>query len=202
VFTGIIEATAKVISVSPQSGKKLITIARPASFGELKIGSSVACDGICLTVIEFNKASFNVEIMHETMDKSTAKSWLTGRVLNLERALKLGDRLDGHWLQGHVDRSLRVVSRPNIAGTNYLRFELHNTDRALIVAQGSVAINGVSLTVAELRSDYFGVALIGHTLAESNLSLLRAGDRINVEYDILGKYLQRLQQSGFDHNDG
>ncbi|MDY0151095.1 MAG: riboflavin synthase [Candidatus Cloacimonas sp.] len=196
MFTGIIEETAKIISISPQSGKKLLRIARPLAFDDIKIGSSIACDGICLTVLDFDKTSFSVEIMHETLDKSTAKSWLIGRMLNLERAMILGGRMDGHWLQGHVDRDLRVISHQKIAGTDYLRFELINADRALLVPQGSVAINGVSLTIAELRSDYFSVALIGHTLSETNLSSLKASDRINVEYDIVGKYLVRLQVAG------
>lgn len=189
MFTGIIESTAKVLHITPLAGKKLIKVERPSLFGDIKTGSSIACNGICLTVLEFDKLSFSVEIMHETLEKSTAKSWQTGNMLNLERALKLGDRLDGHWLQGHVDRSVRVMSRHRIEGTEYIRFQLVNEDRKLLVPQGSVAINGASLTVAELRSAYFSAALIGHTLSNTNLLTIRTGDIVNVEYDILGKYL-------------
>ncbi len=194
MFTGIIESTSRISQVSPLSGKKLLKVERPQSFDDLKVGSSIACNGICLTVVEFDSHSFKVEIMHETLEKSTAGNWQVGTILNLERALKLGDRLDGHWLQGHVDRSVRVLSRPRIEGTDYIRFQLVNEDRKLLVQQGSIAINGVSLTIAELRSSYFSIALIGHTQANSNLASVKAGDTVNVEYDVLGKYL--LNQKG------
>ncbi len=193
MFTGIIEASGKLISVYPQSGKKTLLISRPDSFSDLKNGSSIACDGICLTVLDFDFTAFQVQIMNETIQKSTVKHWQPGRVLNLERALMLGARLDGHWLQGHVDRELRLISHQKINNTDYLRFELVNADRALLVSQGSIAINGVSLTIADLRSDSFSVALIGHTWDNSNLSNLMPGDRVNVEYDILGKYIHRMQ---------
>lgn len=193
MFTGIIETQSKLLSLQPQSGKKLLRIAKPNFFTDTKIGSSIACDGICLTVLEFDAASFQVQIMNETLQKSTARNWQTGRILNLERALQLGSRLDGHWLQGHVDRELRLISHHKVNNTDYLKFELVNADRALLVPQGSVALNGVSLTIADLRSDSFSVALIGHTWENTNLSNLKPGDRVNVEYDILGKYIQRMQ---------
>lgn len=197
MFTGIIEAQGIIQSISAQSGKKLLSISRPLSFDDLKIGASIACDGICLTVLSFDAKSFKVEIMNETIQKSTAKSWVLNRSLNLERALQLGGRLDGHWLQGHVDRELRIVSSPTINGTDYLRIETVNADRGLLVPQGSIAINGVSLTIAELISGYFSIALIGHTLAGTNLSKLKAGAKVNVEYDILGKYI--MQQGLNNH---
>ncbi|MCK9309520.1 MAG: riboflavin synthase [Candidatus Cloacimonetes bacterium] len=189
MFTGIIESTAKILQITSLSGKKMLRIARPLMFDDIKLSSSIACNGICLTVIELDNTSFNVEIMHETLEKSSSKTWQIGHVLNLERALKMGDRLDGHWLQGHVDRAIRVISRIKLEGTDYIRFQLVSEDRKLLVQQGSVAINGVSLTIAELRSAYFSVALIGHTLSNSNLAHIKAGDTVNVEYDVLGKYL-------------
>ena len=193
MFTGIIETQSKLLSLQPQSGKKLLRIAKPNFFTDTKIGSSIACDGICFTVLEFDAASFQVQIMNETLQKSTARNWQTGRILNLERALQLGSRLDGHWLQGHVDRDLRLISHNKVNNTDYLTFELVNADRALLVPQGSVALNGVSLTIADLRSDSFSVALIGHTWENTNLSSIKPGDRVNVEYDVLGKYIQRMQ---------
>jgi len=193
MFTGIIETQSRLLAVQPQSGKKILRIAKPEFFTDLKSGSSIACDGICLTILDFNAVSFQVQVMNETLQKSTAQNWQTGRILNLERALQLGARLDGHWLQGHVDRELRLISHQKINNTDYLRFELVNADRALLVSQGSIAINGVSLTIADLRSDSFSVALIGHTWDNSNLSNLMPGDRVNVEYDILGKYIHRMQ---------
>ncbi len=191
MFTGIIEATGTILRISAQSGKKLLTITRPSQFDDLKTGASIACDGICLTVLSFDAKSFSVEIMNETIQKTTAKSWQINRILNLERAMQLGGRLDGHWLQGHVDRELRVIAKQILTGTDYLKIELNNADKGLLVPQGSVAINGVSLTIAELKPNYLSIALIGHTLEGSNLSTLKAGDRINVEYDILGKYIMQ-----------
>ncbi len=193
MFTGIIEAQAKLLSMQTQSGKKILRIGKPDFFSDLKSGSSIACDGICLTVLDFDASSFQVQIMNETLHKSTAKNWQPGRSLNLERALQLGSRLDGHWLQGHVDKELRLISHQIFNTTDYLRFELVNSDRTLLVPQGSIALNGVSLTLADLRSDSFSVALIGHTWENTNLKTLKPGDRINVEYDILGKYIHRMQ---------
>jgi riboflavin synthase len=194
MFTGIIEAKEKILAINPVSGKKLLSISRPAAYDNLYPGASIACNGICLTVLEFDSKSFKVEAMNETLQKTTANEWRIGSILNLERALRLGSRLDGHFLQGHVDRAIRLISKPKLGGTDYLRFELINSDRALLVSQGSVAINGGSLTIAELRSDYFGVALIGHTLVGTNLSLLKVGEKVNVEYDILGKYMLRQKE--------
>ncbi|MDD4310134.1 MAG: riboflavin synthase [Candidatus Cloacimonetes bacterium] len=195
MFTGIIENTAKILSINAISGKKHLRVAKPVLFDDLKIGCSIACDGICLTVTQFDSLGFDVEIMNETLEKSTAKSWQVNRVLNLERALKLDSRLDGHWLQGHVDRTLRVESRFKKMGTDYLQFEIENEDRHLLVKQGSVAINGTSLTIAELRSGNFSIALIGTTLLGTNLAALKAGDLVNVEYDIIGKYIYNMRDS-------
>jgi len=202
MFTGIIEAVAPISRITPLSGKKLLTITRPESFTDITPGASIACNGICLTVLEYTKTSFNVELMNETISKSTAKAWQPGRMLNLERALQMGGRLDGHWVQGHVDREIRMIAYQLLKGTVYLRFELVNEDRGLLVHQGSVAVNGVSLTIAELKPDWFSVALIGHTLAGTNLKELRGGEKVNVEYDVLGKYILRQKDNtyGKTHN--
>jgi len=189
MFTGIIEATGKIVTHQLISGKKLITISRPAIFDDLKIGCSIACDGICLTVVQFDDKAFTVEIMNETLQKSTAKNWTSGKILNLERALKLNSRLDGHFVQGHIDRELRLISHLKREGTDYLHLEFPRQESNLIVPQGAIALNGVSLTIAEIRSNYFSVALIGHTLTHTNLGTIKTGEKVNVEYDILGKYV-------------
>jgi len=189
MFTGIIEATEKIVTQQTISGKKLITISRPVIFDDLKIGCSIACDGICLTVVQFEDKTFTVEIMAETLTKTSAKKWFNGKILNLERALKLNSRLDGHFVQGHIDGELRIISRLKIENTDYLRLELLQRDRNLIVPQGAIAINGVSLTIAEIRSNFFSVALIGHTVMHTNLGTIKTGETVNVEYDILGKYI-------------
>lgn len=194
MFTGIIEATSTVIRANEARGVKQVEIKRPKSFTELKTGDSIACDGICLTVVAFGTQSFTVEIMRETVKKTTAAHWNTNTLLNLERALQLGGRLDGHWLQGHVDTTARLLQTRTEGSTLYLRYELQLGDAHLVVPQGSIAINGVSLTLASVEANSFSVALISHTLDNTNLSKLPLGAEVNLEYDILGKYIARLHQ--------
>ena len=195
MFTGIVETTSRVMRTQNSSGVKAITIELPKSFNDLKKGSSIACDGICLTVTQLNTDSFNVEIMQETVQKTTAGNWNKGTILNLERALKLEDHLDGHLVLGHIDRTTTLLEKKTVSATTYLRFSLDSRDRELVVKQGSVALNGVSLTVAELNSSSFTVALISYTLDTTNLRYLSPGANVNLEYDIIGKYIQNLYHS-------
>jgi riboflavin synthase len=190
MFTGIIESVQPIKAIRQVSGKKHVIIARPQLFTDLKNGSSIAVNGICLTVIEFSPEAFTVEIMNETLKKSTAGKWINGEPVNLERALQVGSRLDGHWVQGHVDTVSPLLETRTVNSTLYLTFELPSQARQLVVPQGSIAVNGVSLTISELKSERFTVALIGHTLTNTNLQKLSIGNKVNIEYDILGKYLQ------------
>lgn len=196
MFTGIIEAVGDVIAINHRADQTLVRIGRPGSFTDLKNGSSIACDGICLTVLTFAESWFEVQIMNETTRKSTAGTWKPGYKVNLERALRLGDRLDGHWVQGHVDRTAKLLETRKEKETQYLRLSLDREDQDLVVPQGSITLNGVSLTLSALSSSYFEVALIGHTLDNTNLSHKRSGDMINIEYDVLGKYLRRGKKDG------
>ncbi|MFA4959823.1 MAG: riboflavin synthase [Candidatus Cloacimonas sp.] len=189
MFTGIIEATEKIISIQHFGRKKLISISKPAIFNDIEIGSSIACDGICLTIVKLDNRTFTVEIMNETIQKTTAKNWSINKLLNLERALTITSRLNGHFVQGHIDRELRLISHLIIEGTSYLRFEFPFREKELIVPQGSIALNGVSLTIAEIRTEYFSVAIIGHTLEHTNLNTIKPGEMVNVEFDIIGKYI-------------
>ncbi len=189
MFTGIIEATEKIISIQHFGRKKLISISKPAIFSDIEIGSSIACDGICLTIVKLDNRTFTVEIMNETIQKTTAKNWSINKLLNLERALTITSRLNGHFVQGHIDRELRLISHLIIEGTSYLRFEFPFRKKELIVPQGSIALNGVSLTIAEIRTEYFSVAIIGHTLEHTNLNTIKPGEMVNVEFDIIGKYI-------------
>ncbi|MFA7212440.1 MAG: riboflavin synthase [Candidatus Cloacimonadaceae bacterium] len=191
MFTGIIEAISPIESIKTEAGSKYIQIARPKSFDDLKEGSSIACDGICLTALKLDQSSFTVQVMNETWIKSTASYWKIDDILNLERALKIGDRLDGHWVQGHIDRTAKFLRKEQRNQTMYYHFELHHQDRHLMIPQGSIAINGISLTVASLSSREFCVALIRHTAENSNMDLIKAGALVNLEYDALGKYLLR-----------
>jgi riboflavin synthase len=176
---------------------KAITIELPKSFNDLKLGSSIACNGICLTISKLTPNNFTVEIMQETVQKTTAGNWNAGTILNLERALKLEDRLDGHLVLGHIDRTSKLLEKKMVTATTYFRFSLDSRDRELIVKQGSVAINGVSLTIAELNSNSFTVALVTYTLDNTNLRYLAPNSSVNVEYDIVGKYIQTLYHNSY-----
>jgi riboflavin synthase len=189
LFTGIIEATARIISLRSDKANKLVSIARPDTFNDIKLGSSIACNGICLTVLEYDNQSFTIQVMRETLLKTNAEGWRIGELLNLERALKLGDRLDGHWVLGHVDRCVKLQRKEQRASTAYYHFDFPAQDRKYLIPQGSICIDGVSLTIAELQARSFTVALIRHTEENSRISTLGPGALVNLEYDALGKYL-------------
>lgn len=192
MFTGIIEAVAPIQAIRFLEGNKLLDIKRPPHFDDSKIGSSIAVNGICLTVLELSAQSFTVQVMQETLSKSTAASWQTGDFVNLERALQLSDRLDGHWVMGHVDTKARFTRKELRKNTEYYHFEFPAADRKYLIPQGSIAIDGISLTIASLASASFSVALIIHTTDNTILPRLRPGQYVNLEYDALGKYaLQR-----------
>jgi riboflavin synthase len=195
MFTGIIEAVAPILSIRKGNNAWLARISRPESFDDLAVGASVACNGICLTVVDHTSAEFSVELMAETLAKSNARHWRSETRINLERALQIGGRLDGHWVQGHVDRASRLLERKDEHGSSYLRFALDRDDSRLVVPQGSIAINGVSLTIARLDTASFSVALISHTLQNSNLGIIKTGEEVNLEYDIIGKYLARQKDN-------
>jgi len=128
------------------------------------------------------------------MQKTTAAKWLSGNKVNLERALQIGSRLDGHWVQGHIDTTTALLETKTINSTLYLTFALPASDKLLVVPQGSIAINGVSLTISSLKTGRFSVSLIGHTLDNTNLAELSLGNKVNLEYDILGKYVLQYNQ--------
>lgn len=191
MFTGIVEATAPILNITSDAGSKYLRVQRPESFEDTKIGSSIACNGICLTVLELDQTSFTVQIMNETVVKSSAGKWRNGDILNLERALKMGDRLDGHWVMGHIDRAVKFLRMEQRGNGSYYHFELHPMDRQLLIPQGSIAVNGVSLTIARLGQREFSIALIEHSRQNSNLTLIKPGELVNLEYDALGKYILR-----------
>ena len=191
MFTGIIEEVGIVKSLSVISGKRYLTIHCRKINDDLKIGDSIACNGICLTVTQFTNSTITVEAMNETITKTTVKYWDKDSKINLERALKFNSRLDGHIVQGHVDTVSKVLSSKDVNGTTYLEVELPIEYSDLVVAQGSIAINGVSLTIAKLDISSLQVALISLTENLTNLAFLKAGDYTNIEFDIIGNSILR-----------
>jgi riboflavin synthase len=189
MFTGLIEEVGEIIGITKIGLKRYFDIKCYKIPKDIKIGSSVACDGICLTVIQKNDDSIKVEAMNETLFKTTAKFWDISTKINLERAVKANQRLEGHYVLGHVDTVGQINSKTFINDTLYLEFIVDEKFYPLIVPQGSIAINGVSLTIAKLKDYSFMVALIGHTIENSNLRL--AKEYVNIEFDVIGKYVRR-----------
>ncbi len=189
MFTGIIEEIGKVVKIESRSGKKYFSISSRKILDSLKIGDSVACNGICLTVIDFMNSRIKVEAMSETLTKTTAFSWKNNDLINLERAMQIGSRLDGHLVQGHIDTISKLKSKKVSNQNLVLEYEIPSGFSDLLVPQGSITINGVSLTIAELISDSFKVAIIEHTRKNTNLE---NSNYVNLEFDIIGKYVQRF----------
>ncbi|MCD4650431.1 MAG: riboflavin synthase [Candidatus Cloacimonetes bacterium] len=198
MFTGIAEETGTIFRISFPGNTTHLTVQSKVCVQKLEIGASVACNGICLTVTEVQKNMFTAEIMKETCSKTTAVNWKSGTKLNLERAMSANGRFDGHIVQGHIDTIALVQAVTNTGQEYRIRIGIPSPSHTpLLAMHGSIAIDGISLTIARLYADAFEVALIPQTLQTTTLNLLKAGDKVNLEYDILGKYIQRqLNSSG------
>jgi riboflavin synthase len=195
MFTGLIQERGAVAgdpSPSGQGGVRLALALSPGLAASLTVGASVAVSGVCLTVVERHPAAVVVELAPETLARTTLGGLRDRAAVNLEPALRAGDPLGGHMVQGHVDGTVAVVERRDLAEHRVLAFSLPAALAPFLVEKGSVTLDGVSLTVAALASDRFEVALIPHTLAVTTLGALVPGDRVNLEVDVLAKYVQRL----------
>ena len=159
---------------------------------ELKIDQSISHNGVCLTVVERDETSYTVTAIKETLDKTNLSSLNVGDVINLERGLKLGDRLDGHMVQGHVDQVGVCTGVKNLEGSWIFSFEYDASLRNVTIEKGSVTVNGVSLTVVNSKDNGFSVAIIPYTYEHTQFHQLEVGDKVNLEFDILGKYVARL----------
>ena len=188
MFTGIIESLGTVVHVKEAGSNKTFTISSPIS-KELKIDQSISHNGVCLTVESCNSEQHMLTAIDETIIKSTLGDLLVGDLVNLERCLKVGDRLDGHFVQGHVDCTVKCRAIENKDGSYVFTFNLNEEHRKLVVSRGSITINGISLTIAELGDDFFQVAIIPYTFEHTNFSKLKVNQLVNIEFDILGKYI-------------
>lgn len=192
MFTGIITEIGCIKKISSDKAGKKITIEAPRSVPGLRPGGSIAVDGVCLTVLSRRKGAFTVQVVPETLRRSILHSLESGNRVNLERPLRAAEELSGHFVQGHVDARARVVTLERPGKEVLLQIKLPVSLRGLIVEKGSIAINGVSLTVASMVRGGFSVALIPYTLKKTNLGDLVPGDDVNLETDILGKYVRAL----------
>lgn len=201
MFTGIIESVGKVTSLKRNKDNLTVEVEAPFT-KELKIGDSVAHNGVCLTIETIYKAKklFSVTAIKETLAKTNLGLLGVGSFLNLERSLKVGDRLDGHFVQGHVDCTAKVTVITSANGSTLFEFEIDRQFKQaskLIIDKGSICINGVSLTIVKAKKNIFSVAIIPHTFSETNFHLLRKENTVNLEFDVLGKYIQKIISSKY-----
>ena len=191
MFTGIIESLGKVTNVKANRGNIDFTIESEIS-SELKIDQSLSHSGVCLTVIDIEKNCHTVTAVKETLDKSALKNLKKGDAFNLERAMKMGGRLDGHLVQGHVDDIAKCVDVKVNEGSWIFTFSFNEKFKNLIIEKGSICINGVSLTVFNVTNNSFDVTIIPYTYDNTNFNKINVGDIVNIEYDMIGKYLARF----------
>ncbi len=191
MFTGLIEDMGVVVVVQKHNRGCRVRLTSLLS-GSLRVGQSVAHDGICLTVVACGPAWHEVEVIVPTLEKTIAGTWQAGSIVNLERAMRLSDRIEGHLVQGHVDCTLECVGRREEGNTLWLRFAYPDRYAPLLIPEGSIALNGVSLTVAGLTERWLEVALIPHTRRRTNLGCVFPGMRVNAEFDVVARYLWRF----------
>ncbi|HEX2196092.1 MAG TPA: riboflavin synthase [Actinomycetota bacterium] len=196
MFTGIVTHRGRVASARNRGGLLALEIAAPEIAKELHEGDSVAVNGVCLTAVGTSRRRFGAQVMGETLARSTFGDLRKGSIVNLELPARLSDRLGGHLVQGHVDAGARVVRAEDDEGARRLWLEAPDEVLRYLVAKGSVALDGVSLTVVEVGRTSFQVAVIPHTLKETTLGTVKVGSKVNVEVDVLAKYVERLMEKG------
>jgi riboflavin synthase len=189
MFTGLVSDLGLVERITPGPVTELWI---GSTFADFALGESIACDGVCLTVVEFKGKSFKVQAAPETLRRSTLGEWTAGSHVNLERALRMGDRLGGHWVQGHVDGMATVLETRAEGGSWVMAFTLPVELAPFFVEKGSVCIDGVSLTLTTVGADRFGVMLIPETQQRTSLGKKQVGQHVNLEADIIGKYVARM----------
>lgn len=194
MFTGLVEEIGSIKSIQRLGSSLRLAIGAAKVLEGVKIDDSICVSGVCLTVIAHEADSFAVQVVDETLRKTSLGNLRISSRVNLERALRPTDRLGGHFVQGHVDGVARLVSFEKQSSGKLLRVELPSALLPYVIPQGSIALEGVSLTVARIKGNHIGIALIPHTLASTTLGEARVGDMLNVETDVLGKHIARLMQ--------
>jgi riboflavin synthase, alpha subunit len=191
MFTGIIEAVGTIEKIETSGSNIDFTLTCPFTH-ELKIDQSLAHNGCCLTVVKTEGNKYVVTAINETLEKTNLGKWEVGTVVNLERCMKMDGRLDGHIVQGHVDKTGEVIDIENRDGSYFITMSYENDGSFVTVPQGSITVNGISLTVAKSEDNLFSVAIIPYTWEFTNMKYLKKGDKVNLEFDIIGKYIARL----------
>jgi len=192
MFTGLIEDTGHIVAFTRHSEAGVLTIATLLPLAEISLGDSVAVNGACLTVTAKENGTLCFDVSPESISRTTVGGLKSGSRVNLERALRLGDRLGGHIVSGHIDCCGRLTRAENRSGNHQLQFSLPSEHARYLVEKGSVTIDGISLTVNSVSRDGFAVNIIPHTYSRTTLEHIRVGDQVNLETDIIGKYVERL----------
>lgn len=192
MFTGLIEEVGTITSITNEGKGKRIEVAGKLIFGDLKIDDSVAIEGVCQTIVKINKGVFTVQAIDETIKKTNFANLKIGQIVNLERAVRLTDRLGGHIVQGHIDTTGKVKKIKKESNSYLVSIEFDSKYKKWIIPVGSVCINGISLTVAKIKDNVFTVAVIPHTWDVTTIGQIKEGDLINIEFDLIGKYIENM----------
>ena len=195
MFTGIVECIGSITKISNKAENLIFTVASEFA-ADLKVDQSVAHNGVCLTVVSIDKSlqTYQVEAVRETLSKTNLKLWQVGSPINLERGMKLGDRLDGHIVQGHVDQTGTCTRVEEKGGSWYFQFNYNSESSTITIEKGSVTVDGVSLTVVDSEPGSFSVAIIPYTYEHTLFNTYTIGSKVNLEFDVIGKYVTRLFQ--------
>ena len=193
MFTGIIEAFGTITQLEKENENVHISLESPLT-PELKIDQSVAHNGVCLTVVKIEGAVYTVTAIKETIDKTNLSTWAVGDKINLERAMKLGARFDGHIVQGHVDQVGTCTGVTEEGGSWFFDFEYDPALKNITIEKGSITVNGTSLTVVNSGTNTFSVAIIPYTYEHTNFHTFKKGSLVNLEFDVVGKYITKMQQ--------
>jgi len=196
MFTGIIENLSEIKEINKEGDNLSISLISKIT-NQLKIDQSLSHNGVCLTVVDINDNIYKVTAIKETILKSSIKNWRIGDIINIERAMKLGDRLDGHMVQGHVDQTATCTKISEENGSWYFYFEYQKSSN-LTIEKGSISINGVSLTIVESMDNGFSVAIIPYTYENTNFKNIKVGDLVNIEFDMIGKYIHKIIKAQSD----
>ncbi len=193
MFTGIIESTGIITNIETRGTNVTFTVNSNLSH-ELKVDQSVAHNGVCLTVESMQNNTHTITAIHETLEKTTANKWKINDVLNIERCLLANSRIDGHFVQGHVDAKAVCVGKKDEGGSWLFKFEFQEKFASLIIEKGSVCINGISLTCFNVTKNSFNVAIIPYTYDNTNLQFVEVVSTVNIEFDVFGKYMNRFYE--------
>ena len=195
MFTGLIEETGRLVAVRADAGPPQLQIAAPRLSSQSEIGDSVAVNGCCLTVTSRQAGELTFDLLEETLQRTNLKTLRPGSLVNLERALAADGRLGGHFVQGHIDCAARILGWEENGTDLLVRIELPAEFAHYVALKGSIAVDGISLTVAEVTRESFAVWVIPHTRAQTNLAAPKSGDLVNLEFDLIAKYLERMLDS-------